>query len=131
VRARNGDCLYFMIFRAGTTNVAYTGWKMRGGVVKWVLAIRGPTGTCSFVYSSASPSPDRWYSVELHWKKGTTDGVGELWVDGVKACSTAGQNTAGYGDVDYVKLGLSASKCGSITAYSDCVKLGTSYIGPE
>ncbi len=84
------------------------------------------------VYSSAAPSTGRWYCVELHWKKGTTDGLAELGVDGVRVCSTTARNTAAYGDANQVRAGLpELYACASTTAYSDCIKLSNTYIGLE
>jgi hypothetical protein len=74
-----------------------------------------------------------WYCVELHWKRGTTDGGAELWADGVKVCSLWGVNTAAFGDVTSVRVGQ-AEVYGTIYQNDlcfDCVKLSTTYIGPE
>lgn len=125
------DRFFFLVFKAGTSNVAYAGWRKIGGVVKWVLTIRHGTGYVD-VYSAASPSTNRWYCVELHWKQNTVNGMGELYVNGVRVCSITGRNTAAYGDVNQVRFGLpEIYRCAATTAYSDCAKIAFAYIGPE
>jgi hypothetical protein len=130
--AENDDAsYYFVVLAAESNNVAYAGWRKTGGVVKWTLLIKSGT-TNVIAYSTTSPFLSRWYSVELHWKKDATKGLGELWVDGVKVCAITGENTASYGDVNQVRFGLPAIyNCGSTTAYCDCAKIAQSYIGPE
>jgi len=127
----NGDRFYFIVFRAGSNNVAYAGWRKTGGVVKWTLLIK--SGTTSVVaYSTASPSLNRWYSIELHWKKDSTNGLGELWVDGTRVCAITGKNTAYYGNLSQVRFGLAALYyCGRTTTYGDCIKISSTYNGPE
>jgi hypothetical protein len=129
--AANDNRFYFLIFKAGGNPVAFAGWRMTGGVAKWNLLIRSGTGWVT-AYSAASPALNKWYCVELHWKKDATSGLGELWVDGAKVCSLTGKNTAYYGDVDRVDFGLpEIVNCGSTTVYCDCVKLSNAYIGSE
>jgi len=125
------DSAYFIMLKARGISIAYAGWRRTGGVVKWNLAIGNRTGY-STIYSEASPSLNQWYCVELHWKKGSTDGLGELWVDGTLICTIKGKNTSTYGDVKQVFLGLAEIyNCGVTMAYCDCVKIGYTYVGPE
>jgi len=128
----NGDRFNFIVLNAGGNKVAYAGWrKNNNGVLKWCLMIRSGT-TSVIVYSKSSPSLERWYCIELHWKKGTTTGLGELWVDGVQVCSLTGKDTAYYGDATQVRMGLPLMYyCSSTTVYSDCISVRSSYIGPE
>jgi len=125
------DRFYFITLKAGSNNIAYAGWRKTGGVVKWNLIVRSGTSYV-YVYSTTSPALNRWYCVELHWKEASSNGLGELWVDGTRVCSTTGKNTAAYGDASRVCFGLpQITNCASTTAYCDCVKVGTTYIGPE
>jgi hypothetical protein len=111
----NGDSISFIAFANATGNyAAYAGWGKTGGVVRWCLVL-GST----IVYSTATPSLNTWYCVELHWKKGTTNGLGELYVNGVKVCSITGKNTAAYGSVSQAIFGLAVLNCASATAYCD------------
>lgn len=127
----NDNRFYFLIFKAGSNPVAFAGWRMTGGVVKWNLLIRQGTGWAT-AYSTTSPSLNQWYSVELYWKKDATAGLGELWVNGALACSASGKNTAYYGDINRVDFGLAEIfNCHSTTVYSDCVKIADTYISPE
>ena len=127
----DNDRFYFIIFRAGTEGVAYAGWRRVGGVVRWSLIIRDGTGWAT-AYSDWSPSLDQWYSVELHWVRDSSNGCGELNVNGILVCSIQGMNTAAFGDVNFVRFGLAeVYNCGSTVTYCDCVKIAGTYIGPE
>jgi hypothetical protein len=101
----NNDRFYFLIFVAGTNPVAYAGWKMVGGVVKWDLLIRDGTRWIDG-YSASSPQFNSWYSVELHWFESSTSGYAQLYLNGVLACSIQGRNTAAFGGVNIVQGGL-------------------------
>jgi len=129
--ADNYDRFYFVVFRVGSNTVAKAGWKKTGGVVKWNLLIRNGTGWVQ-AYSSKSPSLNQWYSVELHWRKSVTAGYAELWIDGALLASVSNKNTAYYGDVNRVDLGLAELvNCNITRVYSDCTAISTTYIGPE
>jgi outer membrane protein assembly factor BamB len=130
--ADNGDRFFFITFRAsGGNNLAYAGWRNENGVVKWILTLRDGTGYVD-VYSSNSPTEGVYTSVELHWRKGTDNGGADLWVDGVNVCSSWGRNTASYGDIQSVRIGVAETyNCGEAGASFDCIAFSTSYIGPE
>ena len=123
------DRFYFIRFKAGSNGVAYAGWRKTGGVVKWCLMIRNGTSLMT-AYSASSPSPNKWYNVELHWTKSSTGGRGDLWVDGQLVCSIGGKNTAYYGSVNSVEFGLpSMTNCGSTTVYCDYCSISKMRIG--
>jgi hypothetical protein len=123
----NGDRISLIAFaNASGYYAASAGWSKTGGVVKWSLTLGSTT-----VYSTTSPSLNTWYCVEIHWKKSTTTGLGELYVNGVKVCSITGKNTAPYGSVSKAIFGLSLLNCGSTTAYCDCTKIAIKHIGLE
>lgn len=125
----NDDRFYFIVFRAGSNNVAYAGWRKTGGIVKWTLLIKNGSGTV-IAYSDSGPSLNQWYCVELHWKKDATQGTGQLWINGVNVCSITSKNTASFGNITEARLGLPALyNCGPTTAYCDQVKLSQEFIG--
>jgi hypothetical protein len=126
----NGAHIYLIMLRAGTDNVAFAGWQMTGGVVKWVLMIRSGTGYAGPVFSSASPSMNTWYRVEIHWKLGTSDGSAELYIDGNLNLSITNRNTASYGGVTSVRFGLpELYSCASTIAYADSCVIDDALIG--
>jgi hypothetical protein len=126
-----GDCFCLLAMFAGSNGVAYAGWRKTGGVVKWCLVIRNGTSSV-FSYSASRPALNQWYCVELHWKKDSANGLGELYINGAKVCSIIGRNTASYGNVTEVRLGLPAiGYCSSTIVYGDCAKTASTYIGPE
>ena len=126
----NDNRFYFLIFKARTQSVAFAGWRMTGGVVKWTLLIRHETSWLS-VFSANSPSLNQWYCVELHWKEDASAGLGELWIDGVLVCSASGKNTANYGDVNRVEFGLpELVNCAATTVYGDSCVVSRARIAP-
>jgi len=81
-------------------------------------------------YSAMSPSINTWYSVELHWKRDSTNGFGELYVDGVLVVSITNRNTASYSSANTVRFGLpEIYRCASTTAIIDDCVVSSSYIG--
>jgi hypothetical protein len=120
--ADNDDRFYFMIFKAGTNPVAFAGWRMIGGVVKWNLIVRDGASWVN-VYSAASPSLNQWYNVRLEWH--TSDvGYGKLFVDDVLVCSAMNKNTANYGVADRVEIGLpELINCGATQIYADDLEI--------
>jgi hypothetical protein len=125
------DRFSFMVFRAGVNSVASAGWRRIGGVTKWCLTVRQGIGY-KVVYSTSTPSLNRWYCVELHWRKGTTNGLAELWVNGVRVCVATGLNTAVYGNVGAMRFGLGQLiHCRPARVYSDCCVISNMKIGTE
>jgi hypothetical protein len=124
----NSDGFYLISLNAGSNNLAYAGWRRVSGVTKWCLAIKSGNNSL-IVYSTARPSLNRWYCVELHWKKGTTDGLCELWIDGTRVCVVSGLNTATYGNANQVCFGLPKVFCKTTTVYFDCTVISKAYVG--
>lgn len=125
----DNDRIFLIVFRAGSNGVAYAGWKRTGGIIKWCLTMRDGTSYVD-VLSSATPAINRWYCVEIHWKKDAANGISDLWVDGVKICSAVGKNTATYGNVNQVQAGLAEIYgCLATTAYCDVCVISKAYIG--
>ena len=126
---QNNDRFYFIRFRSGSNDLAYAGWRMVNGQVRWSLIVRDGTGWIT-EYSSSSPSLNRWYNIELHWRSGSSSGVGELWVDGQLVASVSGVNTAALGNADTVRFGLAEIyNCGPTTVYGDNLAIATTQIG--
>jgi hypothetical protein len=125
----NDDRFYLIGLYSGANSVAYAGWRMTGGVVKWALVVKDGTNVVS-AYSTSSPLSNKWYCVELRWRSGSTDGLGELYIDGVRVCSIGGKNTAYYGNVNRVQFGLPyLNDCGSTTVYGDCCVVSKASVG--
>jgi hypothetical protein len=121
----NDDRFYFITFGAGTEGVAKVGWRKINGVVKWTLIVRDGTNYVT-AFSDSSPSLNKWYTVQVGWFKDQIEGYGELFVDGLLACSVTDKNTSTFGDVSQVRFGLAELYyCDSTTAYSDYCKIST------
>ena len=128
----DNDRFFFIIFKSGSYGLAYAGWKRIGGALKWCITLRDGTSFVDIYSSSSSPSISRWYCVELHWAKDHQFGVVEMWVDGILVCSSQGRNTASYGDVAQVQIGLAELYgCGNTEVYSDCVIIANRYVGRD
>lgn len=127
----SGDRFYLIALNAGSNTVSYAGWRKTSGVVKWFLSIKSGTTTL-VAYSTTSPSLNQWYCVELHFKKNSSAGLGELWINGTKACSITRKNTSAYGNTTQVRIGLPALySCANTSVIVDCVEIATSYIAQE
>jgi hypothetical protein len=125
----NKDHFYLISLKTKNSTVAYAGWWKIGGLTKWCLVIRNGTDNI-FAYSKSTPSCNRWYSVELHWKKNATSGFGELWIDGTRVCSITSRNTAAFGDVNQIRVGLPGIYYSDRTiVYADCVKAAAEFVG--
>jgi len=127
----NDDRIHFIRLRTETNEAVFAGWRKTGGLIKWTIAVRHGTGWVD-AYSASRPSLNRWYCVELYWKKDSVNGLSKLWVDGTMVCSVSGKNTAYVGDVNRVDFGLAQLfSCGVTKVYGDCWATSTTYIDPE
>lgn len=132
---QEGDRFDLIALQSGKTTLATVGWKANGGQVKWFLLVNGGT-EWPIAYSEEPPVLNKWYSVELYWKKNAVNGESRLWVGSPvwggqsEVCTITGKNTAAYGDVSELRLGLPrVSYCGNTAVYFDCVKTSSEYIG--
>jgi len=117
---QNNDRFYFLRVRSGANDLAYAGWRMIDGVLRWSLIVRNEYGGYVTAYSSNSPSLNQWYNVELHWRSDSVNGLGELWVNGDLVASLSNVNTASLGNADMVRFGLAEIyNCGSTRIYGD------------
>jgi len=76
---------------------------------------------------------NRWYCVELHFKKNATQGEYHVWIDGILYHSETGLNTSGAPDAGRASFVQSVSVFASYPAHSylDCCIVADTYIGPE
>jgi len=127
----DGDRISFIVFKAGGNGVAYASVKEISGRDEWALIIRDGTGWAS-ASSTGSPSLNQWYSVELHLFSDTTNGFGELYIDGLRVVYLSALDTSAFGGVDEVRFGIAEGyNSGMATVYGDCFEISTTYIGPE
>jgi hypothetical protein len=72
----------------------------------------------------------QWFSLELYWKLGATDGGGALWVNGSQIYQINNRDTDNYGNCSALRFGLAElTNCGSTTLYSDLAVVSDAYIG--
>ena len=132
--ADDEDRFYFLRFRANDQSITGAGIRRNGSVDSWILYTRNGSDWIGPFYA---PSPVvggyRWYCVELYWKKASSYGLVEMYVDGEKVLEVTDIDTADSGNVDEVDFGLvSATNVQNrLTVYGDCFALSDAYIGPE
>jgi hypothetical protein len=103
----DGDRLYFIRFMSGRDYVASVGIRRHNGSDKWVLYGRNGSDSAGPIYSlSPAIEMKRWYCVELHWKKHSTLGVLEAFVDGERILLIEDMDTARLGNVSQINFGL-------------------------
>jgi len=129
----NGDKVKLMELRAGSTIIAAAGLWQTGGTLRWWMETRSGTSWVE-TYTAQVGSLDmtQWFSLELYWKLGATDGGGKLWVNGDQIYQITNADTDNYGSCSALRFGLAElSNCGSTTVYADCAVVAAAYIGPE
>jgi hypothetical protein len=103
----NNDRFYFVRLRANDQSVAGFGIRRDNGVQKWMAY--GRDGS-QWIWPSYATSPqiteDRWYHIELHWEKDSNQGSVQVSLDGQKVFEISGINTADYGNIDSVQIGI-------------------------
>jgi len=128
---QDNDRIYFIRFRSNNDNLAYAGWRMENGVVRWNILYRDGTEWID-EFSTTQPNTNQGYIVELRWKKSSTNGIIELYVNGAKIISATGVNTDDCGFAEQTRFGIAETyNCDPTTVYGDCVAISDSYIGLE
>ncbi|MBS7633199.1 hypothetical protein KEJ15_06240 [Candidatus Bathyarchaeota archaeon] len=124
----NGDRAYLIRLMAGQYYVASIGIGRYDGSDRWVLYGRNGSERAGPFYSS-SPAVEmkRWYHMELRWKKHSTLGVMEAYLNGLKIFSMNNLDTARYGNLSQINFGLmSMTEYGkSLSIYGDCFSFST------
>ncbi|XHH09370.1 MAG: hypothetical protein ACFCUE_01735 [Candidatus Bathyarchaeia archaeon] len=134
---QNGDRFYLMALQSGSTTLASVGWRLVDGQVKWFLAVNNG-GEWELSCSENSPVVNEWYSVLLYWKQDATAGESLLWIQepyfgniDSPICQLTGLNTAAYGGISEVRVGLpTVSYCGKTAVYFDNVETSCDSIWP-
>jgi len=117
----------FFFFRLRSQNpandLAFGGWRNYGGKVLWCIIVRDGYNYVT-AYSTETPQLNRWYHVEIHWVANSTNGYGELYVDGTLVATTARTsiqaNTLYLGQCSEIRFGLAQLvNCLSTTIYAD------------
>lgn len=130
--ADDGDAFRFLsiVDSSGYNLLASIGWARESGTLKWMIrGIVGGTEIAAY-YTTVSRNLGEWYCVELHWKKGTSDGVIEWWVNGTRLDSYTGVDTDDFGNANRVAAGMFLiTSCAASIAYVDCCVVADTYIG--
>jgi len=133
-----GDRFYFIRLVGASSTLVYAGIRRSGGVDSWVIYVRNGANWNGYVTNASAPLPamGSWVCVELHWKNDATQGLAELYVNGVKIISITGINTATYGNAMRIDFGMpysyeaNARPTNTITIYADSAVIDNKYVGP-
>jgi hypothetical protein len=130
----NGDRFYFLRLQGSSIAIAYAGIRKVNGVDKWTIYLRTDKGG-SWTDAANGPLPQvgKWYCIEIHWKMDSSNGLMELYVDGVKIISVTNVNTAPYGNAKRLDFGIvnAVGVQNSLTVYGDCLVIAKTPIGTE
>ncbi|MCW3992201.1 MAG: hypothetical protein NWE79_05805 [Candidatus Bathyarchaeota archaeon] len=129
----DGDKFHLFRFRALGKLLTRAGIIRQGGVDRWTLFAKDGTSPVNVYSSSPAVEEGRWYCVELHWRRHSSQGLAELYLDGVKVLDITGIDTDAYGDVYNVQFGVVQGRNlqNSVRVYGDCVAVSDTYIGQE
>jgi hypothetical protein len=115
----------FFFFRLRSRNPAndlvFAGWISYGGRVVWCIGVRDGYDYVS-AFSEESPKLNQWYQIEVHWVADSTNGYGELYVEGTLVATTAGTkaDTAYLGLCSEIRFGLTQLvSCSNTAVYCD------------
>jgi hypothetical protein len=117
----NSDRMKLIELRAGSTIIAAAGLWQVSGTLRWWIETR--TGT-TYVETTTTPIGSfdltQWFSLELYWKLGATDGEATLKVNGNQIYQITNADTDNYGNCSALRFGLAElTNCGTTTLYSD------------
>lgn len=104
-------CQFKIIYVSGSINVMIQRWNPSDSVIREVY----------------NWQPDTWYSVEIHYAKGSTGGY-ECWVNNVLVISDTVDTGSGVA-FDQVRTGLCAISTSGVGIYVDNVVVSTEKIG--
>jgi hypothetical protein len=128
----NGDRLYLLRL-SGTQTLVYAGIRRDAGVDRWVVIVRNGASWINYAsnVSATLPQTGKWFSLELHWKMSSSNGLVELYVNNIKTIVVSGVNTGYYGNATRADFGLPylGAVQKSITVYADDAVISQSYVG--
>jgi len=133
----DGDRFLFIYF--GSSNpesaIALAGViHTSDGFDHWAFGVLN--GSCSgsswnnFINTSTSVLPNRWYFIELYWKKDNMNGTARMLVDNQLVGEIKNQNTSDCGDVYNLRMGINnASNIQlPLEVHGDCMSFGSKMI---
>ena len=125
----SGDRLKLVEYRAGSSIIAAAGLWQRSGTVYWWMESRDGSNYVETISSPVSIDVSDWFSLELRWKTGASDGEASLWVNGNRIYDINNADTNNYGGCSQVKIGIAeAYNCEPIIVYADQTKLSNDAI---
>jgi hypothetical protein len=117
----NSDRIKLIELRAGSSIIAAAGLYQSGGTLRWWIETRSGTSWVeTYTVQVGSLDLTQWFSLELYWKLGATDGGATLKVNGNQIYQIANADTDNYGNCSVLRFGLAElTNCGSTALYSD------------
>jgi len=123
-----------MQLRAGDQTLIRIGVRRVNGVDRWTLYARDGTTLAGPYYDLSSVATmNRWYCIEIHWKRSISEGLVEIFLGGEKILEISNINTDYFGNASAVDFGiLSVTRVQyGLTVYGDCFEISETYIGQD
>jgi hypothetical protein len=102
----DGDRAYFIRLMSGQDYVASVGIERHEGSDMWVLRSRDGLEWAAPAYLSMPVEMKCWYTLGLHWKKHSTLGVSEAYINRLRVLLIGNVDTARLGNVSQINFGL-------------------------
>lgn len=128
----NDERIYFIKLLSGGDSLTGFGIRRLQTVDSWVLYGRnGSDWGGPFYADSPTMENNRWYCLELHWKKRATYGLVEAYVGGKRIAAIDSLDTTQFGNVSEIRVGLASDIATqeSLTVYCDYVAVSRGYVG--
>ncbi|MEM2026585.1 MAG: hypothetical protein QXX94_07090 [Candidatus Bathyarchaeia archaeon] len=125
----NGDRFFILRLTAGGNLIVGFGLRRSSGVDKWVLYLRNGNNLSGPIYGTAGTSvvTGKWYCIEIYWKGDSSNGLVEVYIDGIKIIEVNNINTLYFGGVDEIDFGVisAAGVQKSLIVYGDNIVIST------
>jgi len=134
----SNNAVFYVLTLAGDYwqyEIAEIGVLRSGSAEKWQCRYLS-AGTTMTTTNIASPAPTtgQWYCLEVEAVISNTVGEVHVWIDGTERFTLTGLDNDGFGNIDFVRVGLEKADNIQTTypdIYVDCVVVADAYIGPE
>jgi hypothetical protein len=104
-----GDRLYLIDLTATQESICGVGLRRYNNSDCWTLYGRNGSDWVGPIYATLPTiEANRWYCVEIHWKRDAVHGILETYVNGVKIFGVEALDTDFFGNVTEVHFGLLA-----------------------
>jgi hypothetical protein len=104
--------------------------RLRNDSGAYKISIFEPVTSTVYGETAITITTGVWYCFEQRVTVDASDGIMQLWQDGVNLIDLSGENT-GSSNIAYAFAGYRTDYSSNATLYIDCVVVADAYIGPE